>query len=158
MKTNKLLLISLIILAFSTCVIAQKDTVLNFEMSKADIYSKSLLWVAKTWKSANDVVQLKDEHSGLIMVKGGLATHPLSLGMPGKGVASTQLNFTIKDGRVKIEFSETNFKWGNGSVWCMDKLPSITGKQYYKWKENTLIEMDSLISSYSKSLLKSDDF
>jgi len=150
--------IFVIIAMWSVTTFSQVDTVLKFEISKDDIYSKTLLWVAKTWKSANNVVQIKDESAGLIMVKGGLSTHPMSLGMPGKGVASTQLNFTIKEGKVKMEFSETNFKWGSGVVWYTDKTPNITGKQYYKWRENTIIEMDSLIASYSKSLLISDDF
>lgn len=134
---------------------AQKSEVIaDSADTKAVIFSKSLTWVAKTWKSANDVIQLRDENSGTIIVKGDLSSVPHSLGLPAKGITSTQLTILVKDGKAKIQFDNTQFKWGIGTVWPLDNESTSNSGQRGKWNAATLSEQDALIASFKADLLK----
>jgi hypothetical protein len=136
---------------------AQKSEVIIDSADNAQaIFSKSLAWIATTWKSANDVVQLKDESNGTIIVKGGLSSTPKSLGMPVKGgLTMTDVTIRVKEGKAKIEFSNTNYKWQIGTLWTLNDDKSAG--QFVHWKESTLKEIDGLISSYKASLLKKEE-
>lgn len=155
-----LLTIVIISMLSSKEVSAQRSEVISDSAKvKAALFSQSLIWVTKTWKSANNVIELKDEQSGTIIVKGGLATVPKSLGIPADGITTTQLTIRVKDGKAKLEFENTSFKWKIGTVWTTEEKPSMGGGQYNKWKESVLKEMDGLISSFKKELTnKSEDF
>ena len=112
-----------------------------------------------TWKNSNEVIQLKDEESGTIIVKGGLSSIPISLGIPAKGITKTQLTINIKDGKAKMEFKNTEFVWGIGTVWTTETKPSMSGKQYDRWHDSVLKEIDELIKNFKHHLSKkTDDF
>ncbi len=147
-------LLFLLLPVFAT---AQKSEVINDSAeTKAAIYSKSLAWVAMTWKSANNVVQLKDPDAGTIIVKGGLNSTPKSLGMAVSGNCMTDVTIRVKDGKAKIEFANTNFKWQVGTVWTTED--DKTAGQFTKWRDSCLKEIDDLIASYKAALAKKDDF
>lgn len=134
----------------------KSEVIVDSADSKAVIFSKSQLWVAKTWKSANDVVQMKDEVSGTIVVKGGLKALPKTWGVPGDGTTMTTVMIIAKDGKAKISFENTSFKWVSGPLWIVDE--SATGSKG-KWSKDALAEMQALIADYRTSLTKKvDDF
>lgn len=144
-------------LVVPTFLHAQKSEVVpDSAENKQQIFSKSIAWVAKQWVSANDVVQLKDEAEGTIIVKGGLKSVPKSLGIPAKGITMSTVTIRVKDGKAKIEFEDTFFKWESGPVW--KTTDDKTAGQFEKWRDASLKEMDDLIDSYKKSLSKKDDF
>lgn len=152
----KKIIFSTVILITFNCFAQKSEVVQDSADKKEVIFSKSLAWAAKTWKSANDVVQLKDETAGTIIIKGGLQSVPRSLGVPAKGLTMTMVTINVKDGKAKISFEETMFKWGIGTIWLISE-PKSAG-QYTKWSESTLAEIDSLILSYKVALSKSSDF
>jgi hypothetical protein len=44
-----------------------REFVQDIEMSKDDLYNNSLLWMAQTFRSSKDVIDLKDRESGVIV-------------------------------------------------------------------------------------------
>ena len=73
MKTKCFVLLSLLILSFEN---SNSQNPLKFEQvfnydgkTKDEIFSKTMLWVAEKYNSANDVVQLSDKDAGNIIVK-----------------------------------------------------------------------------------------
>lgn len=147
----------LIPLFFCLNSFAQKSEVIeDSTIKKNEAFSKSLEWVAKTWKSANHVIDMKDESAGTIVVKGGLESKPKALGMPVKGMSMSTLTIRVKDGKAKIEFSDTYFKWDSGPIWTIAE-PKSAG-QYTKWSDSTLKEIDDMIADYKKALKGSSDF
>ncbi|MBF9141932.1 DUF4468 domain-containing protein [Hymenobacter properus] len=76
--------------------------------TKDELYARALEWMAKTYQSANDVVQLKDKAAGEIIAKGGIPF--FFKHQPCGYVVHTQTLF-VKDGRYK--FVMTDFKHVN---------------------------------------------
>lgn len=150
----KITMLASLLLITSFSYAQKNEVVLDSADNKAAIFSKSLMWVAKTWKNSNDVIQMKDEASGTIMVKGGLSSIPHSLGMPAKGVTTTQVTILVKDGKAKIQFDNTEFKWGIGTVWTLNNESTSNSGQRGKWNAATLSEQDTLIASFKADLLK----
>lgn len=66
--------------------------------SKADLYSRAHDWVAKTYRSANDVLQLQDKDAGHLIVKGFT---PVSSRGSNFGLVRHTLTIYVKDGRYK---------------------------------------------------------
>ena len=74
---------------------------------KHDIYNAAILSVTKIFNSANDVVQLKDETTGKIIVKALFNVTYKGLGMTYPGGNITYMaSISIKDGKCKIEISQ----------------------------------------------------
>lgn len=160
-KRMKTLLQIIIILSLipNTTFAQKSELIIDSVDSKAVIFSKSLVWITNTWKNAKEVIQLKDEESGTIIIKGGLSTVPTSLGMPAKGIPTTQLTIRVKDGKVKLDFENTQFVWGIGTVWTTETKVSSGKKQYDRWHDDILKEIDNLIMNYKEYLTnKKDDF
>lgn len=158
----KILYLIFIFSAFSSnWAFAQKsEIIIDSVHNKAAIFSKSLIWVIKTWDNSKEVIQLKDEESGTIIVKGNLSTVPTFLGNPAdKRKTTTQLTIVVKDGKVKLEFENTQFVWSNGLIWTTETKRTSGKKQYDRWHDDILKEIDNLIKSYKENLIKKvDDF
>lgn len=145
----------------SNWAFAQKsEVIVDSVHNKAVIFSKSLIWVIKTWDNSKEVIQLKDEESGTIIIKGDLSTVPTFLGKRAdKGKPTTQLTILVKDGKVKLEFENTQFVWMNGLVWTTETKRTSGTKQYDRWHDDILKEIDNLIQSYKEYMIKKvDDF
>lgn len=153
-------LLLMLLVAFPTASFTQKTAIfVDTLATKAELFSKSLIWIAKTWKEANNVIQLKDENSGTIIVKGGLASVPKALGVAADGITMSDVTIQVKDGKWKITFEDTNFRWRIGTLWTFDNTPATNKKGHEKWKDSVLAEIDTLIASYKASTFKKiDDF
>src|SRR5690606_23304563 len=134
--------------------LGQKAEVLEVAKTKTQLYSSSLEWIAKKWRSANDVIQSKDFDGGIIIVKGGLDATPYTLGIPASGMTETTLTIRVKDNKAKIEFEDTNFKWKSGGTWFAAETPKSGKKQWAKWKNDVIKEITEMISDYKKELAK----
>lgn len=69
---------------------------LNFTNSnKNKIYAKAKIWIADTWKSANEVIQMDDKESGNIIVKGFSQVY-INSGYKILGVQKQKMWYTVK--------------------------------------------------------------
>lgn len=143
-----------ILLIFSCLVIglnskAQKsEIIIDSLQTKSSLFSKSLIWVTKSWKNAENVIQLKDEASGTIIVKGNLATTNRN-----HDVTKSTITISVKDGKAKILFEDT-YLYNPGFIKTYEK----PGSFYTKWRDEVSIEIDNLIIDYKKALLTKNDF
>lgn len=83
------------------------------DVPKDKLYSRAMEWIALSYKSAQDVVQLSNKEDGKIICKGNF---PVSLYMKSGSVEHT-LTLEFKDNRFRYRY--TNFVYysaGSGSV------------------------------------------
>jgi hypothetical protein len=71
-------------------------------VSKADLYTRAHVWVAKAYRSANDVIQMQDKEAGQLIVKG--LSRVTSRGA-NAGVVRNTLTIYVKEGRYKYILS-----------------------------------------------------
>jgi hypothetical protein len=145
---KKSILVFLITLTGLLASAQKSEVIIDSLDSKSVIFSKTLVWIAKNWQNANEVIQLKDENIGTIIVKGNLRTSNRN-----RDISKTEITFNIKDGKAKITFENT-ILWNPGFIRTFEN-PT---KWYEKWRDDVSLEIDSLIIDYKKSLLKMDEF
>lgn len=73
--------------------------------TQAQLYSRAYEWVAKTFNSAQNVIQMQDKESGKIIVKGVVKAYNKKYD---EGYNSFTLSLYMKDGKYKYDI--TNFK------------------------------------------------
>jgi len=52
----------------------------------------------------------------------------------------------VENGRIKLDFAHTTFKWDAGTVWNFND--DSGGAQQAKWKVDVLSELDEMIAGY----------
>ncbi len=67
-------------------------------VNKADLFSRAFEWVAQSYNSAQNVVQMQDKEAGKIIIK---AIHSVSSKGYDTGTVSYTLSIYVKDGRYK---------------------------------------------------------
>lgn len=78
-------------------------------VSKADLYTRAYAWIAKTYRSANDVIQMQDKEAGQLVAKGLTRVTARAMGMDmDAGVVRHTLSIYVKDGKYKYVI--TNLK------------------------------------------------
>lgn len=93
------------------------------DLSKNEIYDKTLLWVASKFVDSKEVLEIQDKENGLIVGK-GIAMFSLSKSI----TAPTRftMKIDIKDGRYRIKF--------NNLIWISETgnrpLSTVGYKQY----------------------------
>jgi hypothetical protein len=126
--------------------------------SKDEIYTKTKLWIAQSYKSPQDVLQLDDKESGVIVIKGIFEISP----------AYVHYTFTIKikDGKMKLDtdhiYSDSskgnpNYGWGYAEEWIEGKCngykqPKFTLKQLSNIANTTIDKINSLYNSLESSI------
>ncbi len=79
--------------------------------SKDQIFDASKIWIAKSFKSANNVVQYEDKASGTIIGKGNIKFPCYDFTSCG-AFGNDRVNFTVKidskDNKARISFSDIN--------------------------------------------------
>jgi len=92
----------------STGKVSYTEIVYADSVSKKGLFDRAVEWVALNYKSANDVIQLKNEETGKIIAK-GLFSEYLSL-MGGLTVFDCSIYHTItidtKEGRVRMQITD----------------------------------------------------
>ncbi|MEO9300546.1 DUF4468 domain-containing protein [Acinetobacter pittii] len=77
--------------------------------SRDQIFEASKIWIAKSFKSANDVIQYADKSSGVIVGKGNIQ-FPCEGFISCGAFGNDKVNFTIKietkDNKARINFSD----------------------------------------------------
>lgn len=67
-------------------------------VNKIELYRRAYEWVAKTYRSANDVIQMQDKDAGQLVAKGLIRVYSKSRDV---GVVRHTLTIYVKDGRYK---------------------------------------------------------
>lgn len=130
--------------------------------NKAQIYSDTKMFIADTWKSAQNVIQNDDKESGMILVKG------MTKQTCGKGLSaysfwySYTVKFLMKDGKYKIVVDNVQFDvnsnpsmWSNKKLDIQDTYPGVWKAGIYEGAWNDLMtslksEMKSIVDRYDK--------
>ena len=93
--------------------------VLDTTLKKDELYSRAREWFAKTYKSANSVIQMDDKAEGKIVGRASIPITYNNIGIiaPG-GSISYNISVYVKDGKYKYEFENFQHQ-GDGN-----KIPS----------------------------------
>ena len=83
----------------------QYQEVVEIDADQATIYNKSLQWMAEGFRSAQDVIQYKDEGEGVIIGKGSVAVTYTFAPYP----THFTLKIEAKDGRYRVTFFDIFF-------------------------------------------------
>lgn len=84
--------------------IQYEKIILKDSIDSKKLHAVGLQWIANTYKSANDVIQMNDVESGKIIVKGSVPV-VLNYGMIGKiegSVVNHTIELAFKQGRTRI--------------------------------------------------------
>ena len=114
--------------------------------SKDDLYTSAREWFAKSYNSANNVIQMDDKESGKIV---GKALMPVYHKAFGSDYDSGNIHYTIsiylKDGRYKYEVSDfyhTGTVAGVPDYGNCEKMINTEKKAYRKAFNYYLLQMD----------------
>ena len=131
--------------------------------TKAQIYSDTKMFIAETWKSANDVIQNDDKDGGMILVK-GTTIQNVSIGMSKNSFTySYNVKFLMKENKFKILVENLNYNNGPTAAWDgYDLKPQevfpglikagISKKVWTGLMESLKIEMQSIVDRYEKAI------
>jgi len=106
-------------------------------LTKKQIYDKALEWMAKTFVSANEVIQLKDPDNGKIIGRGiteftnGMTTIPCEY----------SITIETKDGKCRVTCDQFIGLWG---VYHTDRSPLRYADHVYAVRENLANLIDGL--------------
>jgi Domain of unknown function (DUF4468) with TBP-like fold len=109
---KKILLTSIIAILFLGCAGLQSATdmdkttenVVDVQLSKVDIYNKTLQWMAQTFNSSKNVIQMQDSAQGVIIGNGNVS-------FPwGAIAADVHIGFKIEIKDNKYRFSSSNYR------------------------------------------------
>lgn len=78
--------------------------------SKSLLFSKANLWFANEFNSANDVIQMSDENSGIVLGK-GLITQTSGVLAPVKETWEFTVKIQVKDNKYKADIYDFIYTW-----------------------------------------------
>lgn len=113
--------------------LAEVSTVIEHEFSQQDAFAKLNRWVAETYVSANDVIQLADASSGTLVVKGAYRPSENS------ETARYRMSIDVREGRVRFR-------------------QQIEDGATARLAEATLAHFEALRSDAIRALNEDDDF
>jgi hypothetical protein len=137
--------------------------------SKDQIYSKTKLYVADTWKSANDVIQNDDKEAGLILLKGSTMQNLVYQTLDHKYYFSYTIKLYQKDDKARMTIDNVNctnvivtgnYDWAKPPVadaYPEDKgmkLTSMTEKNYLKLMEMLKSDIQLIADKFKSDMVK----
>lgn len=119
--------------------------------SKKELFGRAIEWVALNYKSANDVIQLKDDERGKLIAKGFFKKTLFGGLLTAREVSVYHtLIMDFKEGRCKIQLTNFSYKYYNESVSASGIY--IPGG----WVEGTLESQIQYIQNKKNMPLKSE--
>ena len=129
-------------------------------ITKSDIYVQVNDWLATTFNSANDVIQMADKESGRFIVKGNLY---YTFGKPMYNCNNGTLNFTLKvsvrDDKFRFILTQISHKSMGNSI-C--EFGTITDAELFKikgsgkkWRNKVWSDIKSKVNDLHSNLLYS---
>lgn len=116
-------------------------------LDKNTIYERSIKWIAQSFVSSKNVIDVKDKEGGLIVAKGFIGS--VDYGGLINGNMYFTLNIDIKDGKARLKFIPTGTQIMNSTTGFDNAANNHVGaqKEFIRLKE-----------SYLKFLNTKDDF
>ena len=137
----------------------------SLKANKSQLYSGTKLFIAETWKSAQDVIQSDDKESGVILIKAqSLQTLP---SMPVRWIFNYTIKFMVKDNKCRIVVERIHcssakaghYEWPRMPV--LDTYPEsglwntgLSKKRYLKLMYSLKNELQSIVDNYVSHLQK----
>lgn len=129
---------------------------LDSSAKQTELFVKAREWFSKTYKSSQDVIQMDDKESGIIIGKALLNVYYKTLGITfNSGYINYTIKFSVKDGKYKYEISDFYHTGGyiNGHKQpdggpcekLFQNKKGVNGNSYERTYEKYLIEMDDEI-------------
>lgn len=149
--------------------------VFETSISVADQYRNAKQWIAKTFGSYKDVVQLEDEETHKIILKGKMAL-PDEHSVPGSGcmltdkiTSSFTMTIEFKDGRYRVKIEDVTLNIiAELSCFMADSQTdryNMTLEEYKKWSKrespsdfSMRMKTADLLNSLIKEINTVDDF
>lgn len=138
------------------------------DVNKDELYLRGIQYFANEFKSANDVIQMKDKEASIIIGKGFTNFYVTVLGVPSEINLWFSIKIQSKDGRYKYEIYDLYYKTVDGQM-AGTVVPFsnwFDESNYFKrngkvrtineqYKDKTLSEIESLKESIKTSMEKS---
>ncbi len=122
------------------------------------LYKRALMWFTKTYNSANNVLQMKDEKEGSLIGKG---LFKINYYTRNPSINHT-LSIFVKDGRFKYILTDLKYSDNQGESFALEKFPkSWAGKKklYETVNSEILVLLKDLEVAMSKNTeAQSDDW
>ncbi len=136
----------------------QEKIISDLNLTKEEIYSKSLLWIAETWENPDEVIKFKDKELGKIIVRGGLSSKPIVWGVAQNGTTNAEITILLRDNKAKITIADPFHEYLDGTIWTIKEEPAMSKKVHAKWVENVKQEIKQLLIDFEKTLTKTESF
>lgn len=127
------------------------DKVDSVNKTKSQIYSDTKMFIAQTWKSAQDVIQNDDKETGSILIKGS-TKQSITYGVsPYNYFYNYTITFLMKDNKVRIILENVTCSnmFITGSNVTVSCLPTFEGENY----PNTESSMSNLSKKKQRELM-----
>ena len=130
-------------------------------LTPGQIYDGIKLWVAETYNSAMDVIQLDDRNSGIMIVKGNFTCTYQAIFSKATLRAITSLKFEIKENRFRytVEVTDVLNEYDKSSMWrTMERNPGNRAVQSAKESigDHITITINSIIYAMEKYTADTD--
>lgn len=133
-------------------------------VSKEKLYLNAKRYLANTFKSAKDVIQLDDKESGEIIAKGYFeTTWQYGLGMATPVQVWHTIAISVKDGKYKYQISDFRIKYFNeATAYTRASTTDVTledfsksrKKNYLKFENNSLKpKIDEYVSAIKAAMI-----
>jgi hypothetical protein len=172
MKTTRFFFFIAIVLFFSNGYCQTNfewDVIIDSpDNSKSELYSKSKLFIAETWKSAQDVIQNDDSESGVILVKAKSVQNLYFQLNDHRWTFDYSIKFLMKDNKCRIIIDNVHceaaragtYEWPHMPV--ADRYPETKGlirtgvneERYLKVMTMLKSELQMIVDSYSAYVRK----
>ena len=117
-------------------------------INKNTLYSNALTWFATSFKSSNDVIQLKDEVNGKIIGKAAIKINYYSR----NPIVYFTITLSVKDNKYKYTITDFSYKDNQNETFNLEDFPkSWAGKS--KLLNSVDAEIKQILSTLSKSML-----
>ncbi|MFV7531650.1 DUF4468 domain-containing protein [Enterobacter mori] len=146
--------------AMANAPLPEKTEVVEFPgVKQADIYANSKIWIAKAFKSANNVIQYADKEQGSIVGKGAV-DYPCADPNECLATSGMVINFTMKidtkDGKARVTLSDYSlYKPTSTSLGVI--IPASTSPvMTVPAQTATTKAMNDLIAQYKREAVNQD--
>ncbi|BFM60404.1 DUF4468 domain-containing protein [Acinetobacter baumannii] len=123
--------------------------------SKDQIFEDSKIWIAQSFKSANNVIQYADKSTGSIIGKGNIQ-YPCDGFIDCGAFGNDRVNFTIKidtkDSKARVTINDvtrTNLTYVQGGVNNLGKEVPITILQH---QQKIAVNLNNVIDQYKSAI------